>query len=385
MGLALRISVVVGAVLTAGGTSCRGELCRQIEEDSLSTSDRVLTRDDLCSLERARSMDAFIAREPRSGSDIDRASCAALCGDVATYTCTIPDESRDRHAAYLDASASRGPSPATGGATGGECPFAEAVGRLATRCLRNVPVTKERCGDETVADQDVGCKKKETSHGRRPEGYEPAACAAGSPALGAYFAECAHLEAASVVAFDALRDELGSHGVASPILDACSRAAAEEAMHAAVIEELAVRFGGAPLPLSVPRRTTPRALVDIAVENAVEGCVGEVYGAAEALFRAHRATDPEVRSALRRIAAEEADHAELSVRIAAVLDARLGPRERARVREAAERAKRELRAGLAARSIDLAVATIAGVPSNVEALALFDAIDDELWSLGAAA
>ena len=71
--------------------------------------------------------------------------------------------------------------------------------------------------------------------------------------LGAYFALCAHLEAASVVAFDSLCDELAFHDFPLQVLDACSRAAREETAHAEAVGALATRFGERPPPLGIRR------------------------------------------------------------------------------------------------------------------------------------
>jgi len=54
------------------------------------------------------------------------------------------------------------------------------------------------------------------------------------------------------------------------------------------------------------------ALVDVALENAVEGCVRETYGALIATRQAEAASDPVVRRAMRKIAADETAHAALS-------------------------------------------------------------------------
>lgn len=60
-------------------------------------------------------------------------------------------------------------------------------------------------------------------------------------------------------------------------------------------------------------------LLRLALENAVEGCVREAYGAVVAAHQGARAADPEVRAAFARIAADEAEHAELSFDIDAWL------------------------------------------------------------------
>jgi hypothetical protein len=55
-----------------------------------------------------------------------------------------------------------------------------------------------------------------------------------------------------------------------------------------------------------------RSLEELAVENAVEGCVRETYGALTAIWQARTAKDPSVAAAVRRIARDETRHAALS-------------------------------------------------------------------------
>ena len=241
-----------------------------------------------------------------------------------------------------------------------------------------------KCGGRVEADPTLGVFIGQDATRRYPRAnggdLSGAASAFAAAELGAYFAVCAHLEAASVVAFDALGKELAAHGLPDDVIVACARAAREEEEHARVTRALTHQFGGAALPLFVSARRAPRALVDIAIENAVEGCVGEVFGAAEALFRALKAADPEVRVALSSIAADEAGHADLSMQISHLLAARLDRAERLHVREAMENARRRLRDEIARREWDPALVRIARVPRQTEALAIFDGLEAAIWS-----
>jgi hypothetical protein len=66
-----------------------------------------------------------------------------------------------------------------------------------------------------------------------------------------------------------------------------------------------------------PTRSGPEIrLLEVAVENAVEGCVRETFGVAVAMIRAERAGDKQVRRAMRSIARDEMQHAELSWAVA---------------------------------------------------------------------
>jgi hypothetical protein len=76
----------------------------------------------------------------------------------------------------------------------------------------------------------------------------------------------------------------------------------------------------------------------MAIENAVEGCVNETFGAAMALAQSIAAADPAVRAVMREIAPDEMRHAELSRKIAQWICGRLDAPARARVSRARQRA-----------------------------------------------
>lgn len=157
--------------------------------------------------------------------------------------------------------------------------------------------------------------------GRRPAGFE-------GPTAGSWLARAACLEAASIRAFRELARDLRSLGAPADLAEDAERAARDERRHARVVARLA-RRGGARIP-RVPEATSPPpTLLELAKRNAVEGCVREAYGAAEARWQALHATDPAVRRAMGGIAPDEASHAALAVRIDAWARPRLGPRAEA--------------------------------------------------------
>ena len=84
----------------------------------------------------------------------------------------------------------------------------------------------------------------------------------------------------------------------------------------------------------------PRALslLELARLNATEGCVRETYGALLAAHQGAYATDLALRDAFSRIARDEAEHAQLSLDLAAWLDTQLSAEERAEVLRAKEEA-----------------------------------------------
>ena len=212
-----------------------------------------------------------------------------------------------------------------------------------------------------------------TAGGRRPEGLVIAGTPAGPP-LGAFFASLAALEAASVPAFQHLRDELRAHGAPAALADRADEAIDDERLHTKMTTALAKRFGGAPTapvvsPLSV------RPLSEVAIENAVEGCVRETFGALVAIYQAERAEDRAVRRAMKRIAEDESRHAELAWDVASFCDERLGEGERAAVRAAMRDALETLRDEID-RPVHDDVCRVAGVPSREDARRLLLCLED---------
>jgi hypothetical protein len=218
--------------------------------------------------------------------------------------------------------------------------------------------------------------------GRRPAGLQAAEGNGAEQGIGAYFAEVAHLEAASVIAFRRLEAELRRFGAPESLLRRARRARIDEIRHARETAALARRFGAELAPVEVASMTE-RALADVAIENATEGCVRETYGALVAAFQARRADDPEVRGVFARIARDEARHAELSHDVATWLDAHLDATSRARVASARERALTELRDALERTPSD-DVLTHAGMPTVREARALLAGLEREVLRARAA-
>ncbi len=78
------------------------------------------------------------------------------------------------------------------------------------------------------------------------------------------------------------------------------------------------------------RRVRVRPLLDIALENAREGCAGESLAASVAFAQARAASDPCIREHYARIAVDETRHAALSFRIHAWILPQLTPPQRGR-------------------------------------------------------
>src|SRR5262249_15726922 len=113
--------------------------------------------------------------------------------------------------------------------------------------------------------------------GRMPEGLA-ARQGHERDAIANWLADVAYLEAASVDAFAILSQELQAHGAPSPLVRAAQRAGRDEVRHARVMGRLARAAGGRPTKPRV-KRAGVRCVERMALENAVEGCVRETFGA----------------------------------------------------------------------------------------------------------
>jgi hypothetical protein len=207
--------------------------------------------------------------------------------------------------------------------------------------------------------------------GRRPEGLCPVAPELHHSELGAYFASAAHLEAASVHAFDRFARELQVLGAPEGLVADAWRAALEEIEHTRAVGAIALRFGG---ELSPPRveATELRDAFAIALENAIEGCVRETYGALVACYQAQSALDPMVRAAMVRIAEDETRHSQLAWRVAMWLEPKLTAEQQLAVRAARYAAFAELRSTLAEDTLSWPARKLAGLPDADVAMGLID-------------
>ncbi len=138
----------------------------------------------------------------------------------------------------------------------------------------------------------------------------------------------------------------------------------------------AARFGAPPVPFSVSAPAV-RSIEEAAIENAVEGCARETYGALVAWWQSRRARDAEIAAELRVIAEDETRHAALSWRVHAWMRTRLDDAAFARVeqhrRDAVDALREELRGPLPA-----AVITWAGLPSGDDGALLLAALEPSL-------
>ncbi len=222
--------------------------------------------------------------------------------------------------------------------------------------------------------------------GRRPAGLRGQQVGSAG-AVARYLERQAYLEGASVEAFERFARELEGFG-APPELAARARdAAGDEVRHHALVVSLGRRFDpsfACAAPSAEPAEA--RSLFAFALENAVEGCVRETWGALLAHHQAARAGDGAVRFVSALVADDETRHAELSWATHAWLLARLGEGERRAIEAAMARAADELMAELGSGDeLGPEGRALLGLPSPAEALALVGRLRRALWAESLAA
>jgi hypothetical protein len=204
--------------------------------------------------------------------------------------------------------------------------------------------------------------------GRRPPGLLAPSLDPLLSERATWLAGIAHLEAASIPAFLLLARDLERASAPASLIRASHAAAADEVRHARMISTLA-RAAGATLPAVTLAPTSPRSLLDLALDNATEGCVRESFAALLATHQAAHAADPLLRRAFAVIAVDETRHAALAFAVDAWLAPRLTVAERATVAAA----RRAALADLSAAPLSPALAHAAGWPTGHAARHLLSA------------
>ena len=247
----------------------------------------------------------------------------------------------------------------------------------------NCHATEAYCKDGKVTPDakgnvDIDCVTCAKGIGRIPEGLAPARVKQSDSLVGDYLASAGFLEAAAVHAFQRLGRELAACGAPAGLVRGAREAERDEVRHARMMRRAARRFGGEPAEVRVDP-PADRGLAEIAMENAIEGCVRETYGALFASFQAARATNPEIAALLRSIAADETRHAALSWAIARWAEPQLDDAARARIADGQREALRALVRESDAPVPDVLRTTL-GMPVSEEQRAMIGTLEAELFS-----
>ena len=244
---------------------------------------------------------------------------------------------------------------------------------------RNGTLTSCSFAPSAATPTDVTCAYFVRCVGRRPaELREPSVASAEACDL---LSAMAALEEASIGAFVRLARELTHHRAPAELVSRARDAARDEIRHTRSMRVLAARFGADFDGVAGQRakhRRAPR-LVDILVENAIEGCVRETFGALMAHVQARGASDPVARLTMAEIAVDESRHAALAWAIDAWGSRRVSASDRRRIvaarAEAVRSLFREIERG--PREID---GRELGLVGAVEARALASSLERHLWA-----
>jgi hypothetical protein len=224
-------------------------------------------------------------------------------------------------------------NPDAGVSDGGELDSGSLDGGTAAQCPTQTAPVIVTCGA-------YGCL------GRLTEGF--AAPQSDTTNLGANlgdrFAAMAFLEAVSVHAFDRLERELRAHGADADLLRDARRARRDEQRHTVMMAALARRNGCHARMPDAPKAALVRSLFEVALENAVEGCIRETYGAVVGLIEGETSTSSSVRRAMRSVSVDECRHAELAWAVHAWAMPQLSIVETERVKSAMRSAISEIAA-----------------------------------------
>lgn len=233
---------------------------------------------------------------------------------------------------------------------------------------------EERREVECVVEVSPYCE------GRRHAAVASEFVVRGPSEVAAWLSRMASAEAASVPAFVALRDELRAHGAPDELVARAEAAAADEVRHTQTIRSFAERAGAEPVRGYPRQQTCRRSLFELAIENAVEGCVHEAFSGLVALHQARCAADAEFRQAMATVADEEIGHGELAWAIHAWACSQLSDAEVEAVGHAMREAAQALVVALGADKLAPATRAALGLPAPQQSAAMADALRERLWS-----
>jgi hypothetical protein len=121
--------------------------------------------------------------------------------------------------------------------------------------------------------------------------------------------------------------------------------------------------------------------VEIALENAREGCVRETWGAVYAVVQSMSARDDQIRCTMLNIATDELHHAALSWDLDGWLSALLGPEQRESVRAERARAISTLELEFeAAAAVRPEWHALPGLPSSAVGRSLLASLRANVWA-----
>lgn len=200
-----------------------------------------------------------------------------------------------------------------------------------------------------------------------------------SQLLGNYFANMATMETAAITAFRYLAQELKAYAAPQVLIDLAEAAILEETEHAEMAGLLAAAYAGQTATLAIADFKL-RSLYEIALENALEGCIHETFAAACGWWQAECAAHAIFRTVISHITEEETRHAALSWAIHAWVMPQLSTAQQAHIRQAQLEAITNLEASFQ-QETDLSLQHELGLPSPAETTQLFKHLRKDFWDI----
>lgn len=230
-------------------------------------------------------------------------------------------------------------------------------------------------GWQTTRTPHTGVDFVAAGEGRRPGGLRELVSHFHNVA--SYWANAAVMEGVAVPAFEQLVVDLQAHGAPPALIKGARLAIRDEERHASTATRMARALGVEPVVPEVPL-LPPRSVLELARENAREGCVGETYAALQAAWQAQHARDPAVRTLMTSLARDESKHAAVSWAVHAWAMEQLNQDVKANVAQEMALAWQDLEA-LAQDAPPRELVELLGLPNPGAAKALVQGLKETLW------
>ncbi len=219
--------------------------------------------------------------------------------------------------------------------------------------------------------------------GRMPNGLHlknsPAATQSSVNVLGQYLADMTAMETAAITAFYNLSLELEAYDAPAELITRAQQAVLEETRHSEMAALLAASFD-AEMPEVTVDDFCLRSLYEIALENAVEGCVNETFAAACGLWQSEYAQLDVFRKVIGHITEEEMGHAALSWEIHQWILPQLSELQQDQIRVAQAEAVESLVNDFKQESNPVLQQAF-GLPTKDDATRLFAQLKNSVWDV----
>jgi hypothetical protein len=197
--------------------------------------------------------------------------------------------------------------------------------------------------------------------------------------LGQYLADMTAMETAAITAFYNLSLELEAYDAPADLIARARQAVLEETRHSEMAALLAASFD-AEMPEVTVDDFCLRSLYEIAIENAVEGCVNETFAAACGLWQSEYAQLYVFRKVIGHITEEEMGHAALSWEIHQWIMPQLSEAQQEQIRLAQAEAVDSLVSDFKQESNPVLQQAF-GLPTKDDAARLFTQLKNSVWEV----